>query len=40
VQEEVASTVNVQRFEFVSDDEADGLAVTVELGQPEPKPKR
>ena len=37
VQQDVASTVNVLRFEFTSDDESDGLAVTVELGQPEPK---
>jgi valyl-tRNA synthetase len=37
VQEDVASTVNVQHFELVTDDEAEELAVAVELGEPEPK---
>ena len=37
VQEDVASTVNVQRFELVTVDESEELAVTVELGEPEPK---
>jgi valyl-tRNA synthetase len=37
VQEDVASTVNVQSFELVTDDEAEELAVAVELGEPEPK---
>jgi hypothetical protein len=29
--------VNVQSFELVTDDEAEELAVAVELGEPEPK---
>jgi hypothetical protein len=37
VQEDVASTVNVQRFELVTVDDSEELAVTVELGEPEPK---
>ena len=37
VQEDVASTVNVQSFELVTDDDAEELAVAVELGEPEPK---
>jgi len=37
VQQDVASTVNVQRFELVTDDKSEELAVTVELGEPEPK---
>jgi valyl-tRNA synthetase len=36
VQEDVASTVNVQRFELVTDDGSE-LAVAVELGEPEPR---
>jgi valyl-tRNA synthetase len=36
-QEDVASTVNVQRFELVTDDETEELSVAVELGEPEPK---
>ena len=37
VQQDVASTVNVRRFEYVSGEDSDGLAVSVELGQPEPQ---
>jgi valyl-tRNA synthetase len=37
VQEDVASTVNVQHFELVTDEEAEELSVVVELGEPEPK---
>jgi valyl-tRNA synthetase len=37
VQEDVASTVNVQHFELVTDEEAEELGVAVELGEPEPK---
>jgi valyl-tRNA synthetase len=37
VQEDVASTVNVQHFELVTDEEAEELVVAVELGEPEPK---
>ncbi len=37
VQQDVASTVNVQRFELVTDDKSEELAVSVELGEPEPK---
>jgi len=37
VQEDVASTVNVQSFELVTDDDTEELGVAVELGEPEPK---
>jgi len=37
VQVDVASTVNVQHFELLTDDETEELAVAVELGEPEPK---
>jgi valyl-tRNA synthetase len=37
VGDDVASTVNVRRFELRADDEAEGLTVAAELGEPEPR---
>jgi valyl-tRNA synthetase len=37
VKSDVASTVNVRRFDFDAEERAEGLMVTAELGEPEPR---
>ena len=40
VKEDVAATVNIKTYDLVVDDSASSLSVSVELGDPEPRPQR